>query len=78
MTTDLIIYLAVIWVKKRQKAAFLGLISSKSHQGKEKKKEPGCRKKEEKGKKTMVALLVFIMPTLAEKYTFGLKRSILW
>ena len=57
---------AVIWVKRRRKANFLGPINSqiKLTMEKERKKERARRKKGEEEKKAMVALLVIVMATL--------------
>ena len=57
---------AVIWVKRRRKANFLGPINSKIKltMEKERKKERARRKKGEEEKKAMVALLVIVMATL--------------
>ena len=57
-------------MKRRQKAGFLSLKSSKITVTK--KKERTRRKSEEKGKKAMVALLVFIIATL--EIGFGRKN----
>ena len=53
-------------------------LQNHSNEGKrkEKKKERGVGKKEKRKKKTMVALLAFIMATLAEKKIVRRKRPI--
>ena len=64
---------AVIWAKRRQKAGFLGVISSKITLTKE--KEGRTRKRRKKGgeeKKAVFALQVFIMATL--EIVFGRKK----
>ena len=65
-------------MKRRQKAGFLTAEKLQNHsnegKGTEKKKKLGGRK-EEKGKKAMVTLLVFVIATL--EIVFGEKKKLL-